>query len=182
MVGSPPSSDEPLAGIDVTPLVDVALVLPVVLMISAGAGGGRALALDLPRPGPSTADPLVVLPVELGPDGEALVSGRAVAGDAAFAAAVREAGAESAAGLVALAAGGRRPQARVGLASDLVKQAGISEIAFAAPPAPAAPAPLPPNGTTDAPWQAAPPRTMTRFWRALTLRPSSTSRSCSWSS
>src|ERR1041384_8272854 len=42
-------SDEPITGINVTPLVDVVLVLLVVLMVTASYIASRAIPVDLPK-------------------------------------------------------------------------------------------------------------------------------------
>src|SRR5438105_4703434 len=56
------SSDESITGINVTPLVDVVLVLLVVLMVTATYLASRAIPVDLPRgkTGEATAAPLTV--------------------------------------------------------------------------------------------------------------------------
>ena len=41
--------DEPIVGINVTPLVDVVLVLLIVLMVAATSLAAKSLSLDLPR-------------------------------------------------------------------------------------------------------------------------------------
>ena len=43
------SGDEEIVGINVTPLVDVVLVLLVVLMVTAGYIASRAIPVDLPQ-------------------------------------------------------------------------------------------------------------------------------------
>lgn len=56
------SSDESITGINVTPLVDVVLVLLVVLMVTATYLASRAIPVDLPsgKTGEATAAPLTV--------------------------------------------------------------------------------------------------------------------------
>jgi len=56
------SSDESITGINVTPLVDVVLVLLVVLMVTATYLASRAIPVDLPRgkTGEATAAPLTL--------------------------------------------------------------------------------------------------------------------------
>lgn len=49
MASSSSGSNEPIHGINVTPLVDVVLVLLVVLMVSASYLAARAIPVDLPR-------------------------------------------------------------------------------------------------------------------------------------
>jgi biopolymer transport protein ExbD len=56
------SSDESITGINVTPLVDVVLVLLVVLMVTATYLASRSIPVDLPsgKTGEATAAPLTV--------------------------------------------------------------------------------------------------------------------------
>lgn len=56
------SSDEAITGINVTPLVDVVLVLLVVLMVTATYLASRAIPVDLPtgKTGEATSAPLTV--------------------------------------------------------------------------------------------------------------------------
>jgi len=56
------SSDESITGINVTPLVDVVLVLLVVLMVTATYLASRAIPVDLPKgkTGEATTAPLTV--------------------------------------------------------------------------------------------------------------------------
>jgi biopolymer transport protein ExbD len=56
------ASDESITGINVTPLVDVVLVLLVVLMVTATYLASRAIPVDLPRgkTGEATTAPLTV--------------------------------------------------------------------------------------------------------------------------
>lgn len=56
------SSDETIAGINVTPLVDVVLVLLVVLMVTATYIASRAIPVDLPRAasGEASTAPLAI--------------------------------------------------------------------------------------------------------------------------
>lgn len=62
MASSSLGSNEPIHGINVTPLVDVVLVLLVVLMVSASYLAARAIPLDLPRgaTGEAQESPLAV--------------------------------------------------------------------------------------------------------------------------
>jgi len=62
MQTSSSSSDESITGINVTPLVDVVLVLLVVLMVTATYLASRAIPVDLPsgKTGEATAAPLTV--------------------------------------------------------------------------------------------------------------------------
>ena len=62
MASSTSSADETISGINVTPLVDVVLVLLVVLMVTATYLASRTIPVDLPKSATSeaTAAPLAV--------------------------------------------------------------------------------------------------------------------------
>lgn len=49
MANAASSNDDPIVSINVTPLVDVVLVLLIVLMVAATSLAARSLSLDLPR-------------------------------------------------------------------------------------------------------------------------------------
>lgn len=62
MAHGPSSTDETISGINVTPLVDVVLLLLVVLMVTATSIVARSIPLELPKAasGESLAAPLVL--------------------------------------------------------------------------------------------------------------------------
>ena len=82
-------ADEMISGINVTPLVDVVLVLLVVLMVTASYIASHAIPVDLPKgsTGEATAS---VLAVSVTRDGKLYLDGKAV-DDATFRAHVRDA-------------------------------------------------------------------------------------------
>ncbi len=145
MAGAAQPNDELIAGINVTPLVDITLVLLVVMMITAKAVVSQALPMDLPAPAPP-GEAQAVLSIALGAGGETLVDGRRVAGDEAVLASAREARAKNAEARAVIKADAQVPHGRVVRTMDLLKQAGVSKVAFgvgAALAPPAAPTPLP---------------------------------------
>jgi len=82
-------ADEMISGINVTPLVDVVLVLLVVLMVTASYIASHAIPVDLPKgaTGEATAS---LLAVSVTRDGAMYLDGKPV-DDATFRARVREA-------------------------------------------------------------------------------------------
>lgn len=70
------SGDAPVTGINVTPLVDVVLVLLVVLMVAASGAISEALPLDLPSAATGQATDSVLLRVGIGADGALSIDGR----------------------------------------------------------------------------------------------------------
>jgi biopolymer transport protein TolR len=138
-----PAGHQPMSEINVTPLVDVMLVLLVIFILAAPVMAGR-LALELPRaPTPATADaataePLVAL--SLTSSGQLFWNEQPVTTDAVRerlqAAAVRNPGTE-----VQLRADARVPYGRVVELIGLAQTAGLSRIGFVAEAPPAGVAP-----------------------------------------
>ena len=125
----------PMSEINMTPLIDVVLVLLVIFMISAPLMNS-SLRLDLPRSNaatPSGAPDFIV--VTLGPHGQLYLGEEALA-DAAFDARLAEA-ARGREGLeVQLLADQAVPYGRVASLIGRLQRAGLSRIAFVAQPGP----------------------------------------------
>ncbi len=122
------SADEEIVGINVTPLVDVVLVLLVVLMVTAGYIASKAIPVDLPKAatGESIAQTLTLSIDQFGKiylDGSATseteLHGRV--------AAAKKARPEVRA---VIAADGRVPHARVVLVIDILRQEHVNEFAL----------------------------------------------------
>src|SRR5262245_59941840 len=75
--------DQPVTGINVTPLVDVMLVLLVIFMITARLDERHALPLDLPQAA-SGSEAQQVLSVALDAEGKRSVDGKVIPDDAAL--------------------------------------------------------------------------------------------------
>src|SRR5262245_61954973 len=69
--------DELITGINVTPLVDVTLVLLVILMVTAGYVAARGLPLDLPKAATAEAVPRT-LTISVARDGATYLDGAPV--------------------------------------------------------------------------------------------------------
>lgn len=130
MAASAQEDDGLVQGINVTPLVDVCLVLLVIMMVTAKAIVSQQVPLDLPKAAMST-EAQAVFKVEITRDGDVSVDGAAL---------------EKVEDLLdkAKAAHDANPQLRVSIRADasavhgkvmrvvdLLKQAGVSKIAFA---------------------------------------------------
>jgi biopolymer transport protein ExbD len=75
-------SDEEIVGINVTPLVDVVLVLLVVLMVTAGYIASKAIPVDLPKA--ATGETLnKTLALSIDQDGRLFLDGKQVEADVA---------------------------------------------------------------------------------------------------
>ena len=78
--GSHDDPDDAITGINVTPLVDITLVLLIIFMVTAKIIVSQSLPLDLPKASQGT-DIQVVFSVTMGADGTALVDGKPIAND-----------------------------------------------------------------------------------------------------
>ena len=133
MAATTRDDDEMISGINVTPLVDVALVLLIVFLVTAKLVVSSAEDITLP---PAAHGAAVQSPfsLELASDGSVRVSGAPVANDAAVVALAREARARNPEVRAILRADGTVPHARVIRAINLLKDAGISRVAFGVDP------------------------------------------------
>jgi hypothetical protein len=79
--GAQDTSDDAITGINVTPLVDITLVLLIIFMVTAKMiVEAQSVPLDLPKAASGT-EVQVVFSVVLGANGETLVDGKKVAND-----------------------------------------------------------------------------------------------------
>ncbi len=119
-----------IVGINVTPMVDVMLVLLVIMMVSATYIVSRALKVELPHNASSDEPAQGPITVTLTKDGQTLINQEPVVGDAALIAIFQKA--HSAPGepsLVVSADGGAYHRAVVHVI-DLAKQQGITKFAI----------------------------------------------------
>jgi biopolymer transport protein ExbD len=131
---------EPTATINVTPLVDVVLVLLVVLMVTASTAVSEALPLDLPKASASNSPEPTLLRVGISADGRLSLDGAApdqpitleAVRDAAKLAARGDAGARA-----AIAADGNARHQRVIDVMDALRQGGVTRLAVQTSPEPA---------------------------------------------
>lgn len=116
--------------INITPLVDVVLVLLILMMVTATAIASRTMVVEVPkaRSGEprSPARPLVI---EVDADGALLLEAMRV-DDAAVRARVRRAASEDASTPVVVAADGRARHEAVVRALDILKGERVSKIAI----------------------------------------------------
>ena len=138
MAGSAPSSGNGLvASINVTPLVDVMMVLLVVFLVTAKLMVSQTIPVDLPKAA-SGGEQQVVLAVALDAQGAISVDQKPVADDALLDLARRSLAAHPDVRAV-LHADGRVSHARVVRAMDTLRRAGLTRLAFAVDPEPARP-------------------------------------------
>jgi biopolymer transport protein ExbD len=159
MAGSSGNDDDGMvSGINVTPLVDVCLVLMVILMVTARMIDQKSMPLDLPKAA-TGQEVMLVFTLDLHANGESDVNDKRLARYEDMLPLAKEALAKNPDLRAVIKADTTVQHGRVIRALDLLKQAGISKIAFgvtpiateagrltpdatAAPPAPA-PAPNP---------------------------------------
>lgn len=128
-----------IAGINVTPLVDITLVLLIVFIVTAKIVVAPAVPLDLPQSSEGQAVQ-VILSVLLPTDGSMLVDGTPVADQAALVARARAVLRDNPELRAVIQADGGVAHRRVMAVLDGLKQAGVHRIAFGVLPAPAGPA------------------------------------------
>lgn len=138
-------TEDGITGINVTPLVDITLVLLIIFMVTAKIIVSSAVPLDLPKAATGT-DVQTVFSVILAPDGTTQVDGKPVANDDAIFALAKDARSKNADLRAVIKADSAVTHGRVIRVLDLLKQAQVSKIAFASAPT----APMP-GGATPAP-------------------------------
>jgi len=146
--GSGSDTDEAITGINVTPLVDITLVLLIIFMVTAKIIVSQSVPLDLPKAATGT-DVQTVFSIVMAANGSAQVDSRAIPNDDAIMAIAHDAHAKNAELRAVIKADSAVPHGRVIHVLDLLKQAGVTKIAFGVTPvapmvAPAPPAPAPP--------------------------------------
>jgi biopolymer transport protein ExbD len=127
--------NQPITGINVTPLVDITLVLLIIFMVTAKLVVSRAVPMDLPKAatGGEVQD---VFSLSLTAEGGTLVDGAPVPDDAALLGLARDAQRRNAELRAVVRADGSVPHQRVMHALDVLRQASVGRIAFAVAPGP----------------------------------------------
>jgi biopolymer transport protein TolR len=133
VAGSNSSNDGLISGINVTPLVDVMLVLLVIFIVTAKIIVTPAVPLDLPHAAHGE-EVQVVLSVIVPIRGPVLVNGAALPNDEALTEKARAAAAGDPELRAVIQADGDVPHRRVIHILDQLKGAGLTRIAFGAMP------------------------------------------------
>jgi biopolymer transport protein ExbD len=110
MAAAAHNDDEMITSINVTPLVDITLVLLIILMITASYVAAKAIPLDLPKGATAETTP-VTLSVSIDKDGKTFLEAAPI-DDAGLRAKVRAARAADPETRAVIAADGRPPLAR----------------------------------------------------------------------
>jgi len=121
------------AGINVTPLVDITLVLLIIFMVTAKLIVSQTMPMDLPKAA-NSAEQQIVFAVSLNKDGTAAIDSRNVENDQSILDLAKKARQKDSGLRAVIAADATVPHGRVVHVMDLLKQAGIGKIAFGVTP------------------------------------------------
>jgi biopolymer transport protein ExbD len=142
--------DDAITGINVTPLVDITLVLLIIFMVTAKIIVSQSVPLDLPKAASGT-EVQVIFSIVLAADGSTLVDSKRVPTDDAILGLAREAHAKNAELRAVIKADSTVQHGRVIHVLDLLKQAGVAKIAFGVTPIAPEPVPGAPAGGAPVP-------------------------------
>ncbi len=123
----------PITSINVTPLVDITLVLLIIFMVTAKLVVSRAMPLDLPKAA-TGGEVQQIFSVSLRADGATHVNGIAAPSDRDLLNRARASLLGQPELRAVVQADGTVPHARVMHALDVLRQAGIARIAFGVQP------------------------------------------------
>jgi len=136
MASPTPSYDEDIvAGINVTPLVDITLVLLIIFMVTAKLITQQGIPMDLPKAA-SAGVSQTVFTVSVDKEGRVFADGRALASDDELRGAAKAAMAANPETRTVIQAAGAASHASVLHAMDELRESGVTKIAFAADKAP----------------------------------------------
>jgi biopolymer transport protein ExbD len=143
--------DDAIVAINVTPFVDITLVLLIIFMVTARIIVSQGMPMDLPKA--ASGDSIqTVFSVELTADGKTVVDSQPIASDDNIPPLAKAAKAKNKDLRAIIRADKKVEHGRVIHVLDLLNRAGVSKIAFAV-----SPLALVPTGTTpDAPAATAP--------------------------
>jgi biopolymer transport protein ExbD len=127
--------NQPITGINVTPLVDITLVLLIIFMVTAKLVVSRALPMDLPAAATGN-EVQEIFSLSLPAAGPTLVDGQPIVDSADLLRRARTAQQKNPQLRAVLRADGKVPHARVLQTMDVLRQAGVARIAFAVAPGP----------------------------------------------
>ncbi|MDF3068583.1 MAG: hypothetical protein K0R38_4184 [Polyangiaceae bacterium] len=125
------NTDDEITGINVTPLVDVTLVLLIIFMVTAKLIAGQGIPLDLPKAKTAGATQ-TVLNVAIDAEGAVLANGSKVASDAELKSRAASALKDNPELRTVISASSSATHGKVMHVLDTVRDAGITKVAFAA--------------------------------------------------
>jgi biopolymer transport protein ExbD len=131
MASAAKDDDDAITGINVTPLVDVTLVLLIIFMVTAKLIAGHGIPLDLPKAATAnTTQTMLTLSIDA--QGKVTANGQPVLGDEALRDQARRALAQDPELRTVIAASAAASHGSVMHVVDTVRDAGAVKIAFAA--------------------------------------------------
>jgi len=133
MASASQENGSPIVGINVTPLVDIVLVLLIIFIVTAKIVVSPAVPLDLPKASQSQ-ELQVIFSLVLPARGGMLLNGEPVPDDGTLLARARESVTRDPELRAVINADGAVPHRDVIHALDLLKRAGIARVAFGALP------------------------------------------------
>jgi biopolymer transport protein ExbD len=139
MAGGSTEADDAITGINVTPLVDITLVLLIIFMVTTKIVLNQTVPLDLPKAATGTSDVQVVFSIILAADGRAMVDTKSIPNDDAILQLARDAQTQHPDLRAVIKADSAVTHGRVIHVLDLLKQAHVNKIAFGVTPVAAAP-------------------------------------------
>ena len=125
------SSDESITGINVTPLVDITLVLLIIFMVTAKLIAGQSVPLDLPKAATAGVTQ-TLLTVEIDDRGHVSANGQPVADRLALEQKAKSALGDDPALRALISASARASHGTVLQVMDSLRKVGLTKIAFAA--------------------------------------------------
>jgi biopolymer transport protein ExbD len=128
MAATAQNDDDIITGINVTPLVDITLVLLVILMVTASYVASRAIPMELPKGATGEATP-TTLAVSLDKDGKTYLDGVPI-DEPALRARIKSAHDADPETRAVIAADGRVTHARVVHAIDLLRRENVTKFAI----------------------------------------------------
>jgi biopolymer transport protein ExbD len=133
MAGGAQDTDEAITGINVTPLVDVTLVLLIIFMVTAKIIVSQSIPLDLPKA--ANGDQMqTIFSIVLAANGSAQVDSKAVPNDDAILNLAADAHTKNPDLRAVIKADSAVPHGRVIHVLDLLKTAHVAKIAFGVTP------------------------------------------------
>jgi len=128
MAASTSSDDEMITGINVTPLVDITLVLLVILMVTASYVVSRAIPVELPKGATGEATP-TTLTVSIDRDGKTFLDAEPIA-EPALRARIKSAHDADPETRAVIAADGRTSHSNVIHVIDLLRRENVTKFAI----------------------------------------------------
>jgi biopolymer transport protein ExbD len=128
MAAQAANDDEMITGINVTPLVDITLVLLVILMVTASYVASRAIPVELPKGATGEATP-TTLTISIDKDGKTFLDAEPIS-DAALQAKIKSAHDADPETRAVLAADGRTSHSNVIHVIDVLRRENVTKFAI----------------------------------------------------